>query len=122
MADVAVSDGCRGQTVPRQLGVSHEPRWDPGQVRILDTRRDLRLLFCFLFFLLFCLLFCPVRCDAPEQKQNLPIGVLKKDIKTTEDKQKDLSDKIRQQQEKLEALQVCLSSRLSSELFSVCFV
>ncbi|XP_064153708.1 ATPase MORC2 isoform X2 [Anguilla rostrata] len=45
------------------------------------------------------------RCDAPEQKQNLPVGVLRKDTKSTEDKQKELSEKIRQQQEKLEALQ-----------------
>ncbi|KAL7867826.1 hypothetical protein SRHO_G00092100 [Serrasalmus rhombeus] len=45
------------------------------------------------------------RCDAPEQKQNIPVGILKKDTKTSEDKQKELSDKIRQQQEKLEALQ-----------------
>lgn len=48
------------------------------------------------------------RCDAPEQKQNLPVGILKKDTKTSEDKQKELSEKIRQQQEKLEALQVLL--------------
>lgn len=46
------------------------------------------------------------RCDAPEQKQNLPCGVLKKDKPTAEDKQKELADKIKQQQEKLEALQV----------------
>uniref|UniRef100_A0A4W4GWV6 CW-type domain-containing protein n=1 Tax=Electrophorus electricus TaxID=8005 RepID=A0A4W4GWV6_ELEEL len=46
------------------------------------------------------------RCDAPEQKQNLPIGILRKDTKTSEDKQKELSEKIRQQQEKLVALQV----------------
>ncbi|XP_060770661.1 ATPase MORC2 isoform X2 [Neoarius graeffei] len=45
------------------------------------------------------------RCDAPEQKQNLPVGVMKKDTKTSEDKQKEISEKIRQQQEKLEALQ-----------------
>ncbi|XP_036953407.1 ATPase MORC2 isoform X3 [Acanthopagrus latus] len=45
------------------------------------------------------------RCDAPEQKQNLPCGVLKKDKQTSEDKQKELVDKIKQQQEKLEALQ-----------------
>lgn len=45
------------------------------------------------------------RCDAPEQKQNLPCGVLKKDKPTNEDKQKELADKIKQQQEKLEALQ-----------------
>lgn len=46
------------------------------------------------------------RCDAPEQKQNLPSGVLKKDKPTAEDKQKELAEKIKQQQEKLEALQV----------------
>uniref|UniRef100_A0AAQ5XBY1 CW-type domain-containing protein n=1 Tax=Amphiprion ocellaris TaxID=80972 RepID=A0AAQ5XBY1_AMPOC len=45
------------------------------------------------------------RCDAPEQKQNLPCGVLKKDKLTAEDKRKELADKIKQQQEKLEALQ-----------------
>uniref|UniRef100_A0A8C8MCU3 CW-type domain-containing protein n=1 Tax=Oncorhynchus tshawytscha TaxID=74940 RepID=A0A8C8MCU3_ONCTS len=45
------------------------------------------------------------RCDAAEQKQNLPCGVLKKDRQTAEDKQKELTEKIRQQQEKLEALQ-----------------
>uniref|UniRef100_A0AAX7VDU3 CW-type domain-containing protein n=1 Tax=Astatotilapia calliptera TaxID=8154 RepID=A0AAX7VDU3_ASTCA len=45
------------------------------------------------------------RCDAPEQKQNLPSGVLKKDKPTAEDKQKELAEKIKQQQEKLEALQ-----------------
>uniref|UniRef100_A0A8B9HVQ4 CW-type domain-containing protein n=1 Tax=Astyanax mexicanus TaxID=7994 RepID=A0A8B9HVQ4_ASTMX len=48
------------------------------------------------------------RCDASEQKQNLPVGVLKKDTKTSEDKQKALTDKIRQQQEKLESLQVLI--------------
>lgn len=45
------------------------------------------------------------RCDAPEQKQNLPCGILKKDKQTAEDKQKELAEKIKQQQEKLEALQ-----------------
>ncbi|XP_027890577.1 ATPase MORC2 isoform X2 [Xiphophorus couchianus] len=45
------------------------------------------------------------RCDAPEQKQNFPVGVLKKDKQTAEDKQKELAEKIKQQQEKLEALQ-----------------
>uniref|UniRef100_A0A4W4GTG0 CW-type domain-containing protein n=1 Tax=Electrophorus electricus TaxID=8005 RepID=A0A4W4GTG0_ELEEL len=50
------------------------------------------------------------RCDAPEQKQNLPIGILRKDTKTSEDKQKELSEKIRQQQEKLVALQTATRS------------
>uniref|UniRef100_A0A3B4UK90 MORC family CW-type zinc finger 2 n=1 Tax=Seriola dumerili TaxID=41447 RepID=A0A3B4UK90_SERDU len=45
------------------------------------------------------------RCDAPEQKQNLPCGILKKDKLSTEDKQKELAEKIKHQQEKLEALQ-----------------
>ncbi|KAB5565779.1 hypothetical protein PHYPO_G00245410 [Pangasianodon hypophthalmus] len=54
------------------------------------------------------------RCDAPEQKQNLPVGVLKKDTKTSEDKQKELSEKIRQQQEKLEALQKTTTVKVGS--------
>lgn len=54
--------------------------------------------------------FMTSRCDAPEQKQNVPVGVLKKDTKTSEDKQKELSEKIRLQKEKLEALQVLLYS------------
>ncbi|XP_047237534.1 ATPase MORC2 isoform X2 [Girardinichthys multiradiatus] len=45
------------------------------------------------------------RCDAPEQKQNFPVGVLKKDKQTAEDKQKELAEKIKQQQEKLQVLQ-----------------
>lgn len=56
------------------------------------------------------------RCDDPEQKQNLPIGVLKKDIKTSEEKQKDLSEKIRQQQEKLEALQKTTTIKLPADI------
>lgn len=52
---------------------------------------------------------CDCRCDAPEQKQNIPCGVLKKEKVSSEDKQKELAEKIKQQQEKLEALQVALS-------------
>lgn len=48
----------------------------------------------------------PHRCEASEQKQKFPLGTLKKDLKTQEEKQKQLTEKIRQQQEKLEALQV----------------
>lgn len=59
------------------------------------------------------------RCDAPEQKQNLPCGVLKKDKQTAEDKQKELTEKIKQQQEKLEALQV--HHLILLPLFSVAF-
>uniref|UniRef100_A0A8C5B8L1 CW-type domain-containing protein n=2 Tax=Gadus morhua TaxID=8049 RepID=A0A8C5B8L1_GADMO len=54
------------------------------------------------------------RCDAPEQKQNLPCGVLKKDKQSAEDKQKEITDKIRAQQEKLEALQATRSSERST--------
>lgn len=46
------------------------------------------------------------RCEASEQKQKVPLGTLRKDMKTQEEKQKQLTEKIRQQQEKLEALQV----------------
>lgn len=48
----------------------------------------------------------PRRCEAPEQKQNLPCGILKKEKQSAEDKQKELAEKIKLQQEKLEALQV----------------
>lgn len=53
------------------------------------------------------------RCEAPEQKQKVPLSLLRKE-KTQEDKQKELTDKIRQQQEKLEALQVSLHAGLDS--------
>ncbi|XP_038008102.1 ATPase MORC2 isoform X2 [Motacilla alba alba] len=45
------------------------------------------------------------RCEAAEQKQKVPLGTLKKDLKSNEEKQKQLSQKIHQQQKKLEALQ-----------------
>uniref|UniRef100_A0A5F8G997 CW-type domain-containing protein n=1 Tax=Monodelphis domestica TaxID=13616 RepID=A0A5F8G997_MONDO len=45
-------------------------------------------------------------CSASEQKQKVPLGTLKKDFKSQEEKQKQLTEKIRQQQERLEALQV----------------
>ena len=45
------------------------------------------------------------RCEASEQKQKLPLGALRKDPKTQEERQKQLMQKILQQQEKLEALQ-----------------
>ncbi|XP_054144487.1 ATPase MORC2 isoform X1 [Melozone crissalis] len=45
------------------------------------------------------------RCEAAEQKQKVPLGTLKKDLKSNEEKQKQLTEKIRQQQKKLEALQ-----------------
>ncbi|XP_072839733.2 ATPase MORC2 isoform X1 [Pogona vitticeps] len=55
------------------------------------------------------------RCDAPEQKQKVPLGVLKKE-KSQEEKQKELTDRIRQQQEKLEALQKTTPVRSQADL------
>ena len=44
----------------------------------------------------------------------MPVGILRKDVKSAEEKQKELSEKIRQQQEKLESLQVwCFSVWIS---------
>ncbi|XP_043924181.1 ATPase MORC2 [Protopterus annectens] len=56
------------------------------------------------------------RCDTVEQKQNLPLGILKRDYKSHEEKQKQLSEKIRQNQEKLEALQKITPVRSQAEL------
>ncbi|XP_013926497.1 PREDICTED: MORC family CW-type zinc finger protein 2A-like [Thamnophis sirtalis] len=54
-------------------------------------------------------------CEALEQKQKVPLSFLKKE-KTQEDKQKELTDKIRQQQEKLEALQKTTPVRSHADL------
>lgn len=107
--NVAVSDGRCGQTLPRQLGVSHEPRRQTGQVqpepnRWLEVNTLFNHLCCAESVSTGGMYFG--RCDAPEQKQNLPCGVLKKEKQSAEDKQKELAEKIKQQQEKLEALQV----------------
>ncbi|KAL1790957.1 MORC family CW-type zinc finger protein 2 [Sigmodon hispidus] len=56
------------------------------------------------------------RCEASEQKQKVPLGTLKKDLKTQEEKQKQLTEKIRQQQEKLEALQKTTPIRSQADL------
>ncbi|NXN93570.1 MORC2 protein, partial [Rhinopomastus cyanomelas] len=56
------------------------------------------------------------RCEAAEQKQKVPLGTLKKDLKSQEEKQKQLTEKIRQQQEKLEALQKTTSIRSQADL------
>ncbi|XP_063769480.1 ATPase MORC2 [Pseudophryne corroboree] len=56
------------------------------------------------------------RCDAPEQKQKVPTGVLKKQIVSQEEKKKQLADKIQQQQEKLEALQKVTPVRSIADL------
>nr|XP_060641319.1 ATPase MORC2 isoform X2 [Anolis sagrei ordinatus] len=55
------------------------------------------------------------RCEAPEQKQKVPLCILRKK-KSQEDKQKELTDKIRQQQEKLEALQKTTPVRSQADL------
>ncbi|KAM9118219.1 ATPase MORC2 isoform 1-T1 [Pangshura tecta] len=56
------------------------------------------------------------RCEASEQKQKVPLGTLKKDFRSQEEKQKQLTEKIRQQQEKLEALQKTTSIRSQADL------
>ncbi|XP_023793583.1 MORC family CW-type zinc finger protein 2 isoform X3 [Cyanistes caeruleus] len=56
------------------------------------------------------------RCEAAEQKQKVPLGTLKKDLKTNKEKQKQLTEKIHQQQEKLEVLQKTTSIRSQSDL------
>ncbi|XP_068937743.1 ATPase MORC2 isoform X1 [Petaurus breviceps papuanus] len=55
-------------------------------------------------------------CSASEQKQKVPLGTLKKDSKTQEEKQKQLTEKIRQQQERLEALQKTIPIRSQADL------
>ncbi|KAG8455603.1 hypothetical protein GDO86_001705 [Hymenochirus boettgeri] len=56
------------------------------------------------------------RCEAPELKQKVPMGVLKKDVLSQEEKKKQLTEKIRQQQEKLETLQKVTSVRSTADL------
>ncbi|XP_064322775.1 ATPase MORC2 isoform X2 [Phalacrocorax carbo] len=56
------------------------------------------------------------RCEAAEQKQKVPLGTLKKDLKSQEEKQKQLTEKIRQQQEKLEALQKTTPIRSQADI------
>uniref|UniRef100_U3JWE2 MORC family CW-type zinc finger 2 n=1 Tax=Ficedula albicollis TaxID=59894 RepID=U3JWE2_FICAL len=56
------------------------------------------------------------RCEAAELKQKVPLGTLKKDLKSNEEKQKQLTEKIRQQQKKLEALQKTTSIRSPADL------
>ncbi|NXU04179.1 MORC2 protein, partial [Buphagus erythrorhynchus] len=56
------------------------------------------------------------RCEAAEQNQKVPLGTLKKDVKTNEEKQKQLTEKIHQQQKKLEALQKTTPIRSQADL------
>uniref|UniRef100_H0XJK5 CW-type domain-containing protein n=1 Tax=Otolemur garnettii TaxID=30611 RepID=H0XJK5_OTOGA len=56
------------------------------------------------------------RCEASEQKQKVPLGTLKKDSKTQEEKEKQLTQRIRQQQKKLEALQKITPIRSQADL------
>ncbi|XP_028566302.2 ATPase MORC2 isoform X2 [Podarcis muralis] len=55
------------------------------------------------------------RCETPEQKQKVPLCVLRKE-KSQEEKQKELSEKIRREQEKLEALQKTTPIRSQADL------
>ncbi|NXD29964.1 MORC2 protein, partial [Spelaeornis formosus] len=56
------------------------------------------------------------RCEAAEQKQKVPLGTLKKFLKSNEEKQKQLTEKIRQQQKRLEALQKTTPIRSQTDL------
>ncbi|KAM5273658.1 ATPase MORC2-like [Ctenodactylus gundi] len=56
------------------------------------------------------------RCEASELKPKLPLGTFKKDLKTQEEKQQQLTEKIRRQQEKLEALQKLFPIRSPADL------
>ena len=58
---------------------------------------------------------CFDRCSTAEQKLNIPEGVLKKEVKTAEQKAKDLEEDIRKKQEMLDKMQV-------SSLFCVYFL
>ncbi|XP_043736401.1 LOW QUALITY PROTEIN: ATPase MORC2-like [Cervus elaphus] len=55
-------------------------------------------------------------CEASEQKQKLPLVALRKDPKTQEERQKQLTQKLRQQQEKQEALQKTTPIRSQADL------
>ena len=46
------------------------------------------------------------RCSAAEQKLDIPEGVLKKEVKTKEQKEKELEEDIRKKQEQLDKMQV----------------
>ncbi|KAM4053546.1 ATPase MORC2 isoform 2-T5 [Anomaloglossus baeobatrachus] len=56
------------------------------------------------------------RCESLELKQKVPVGVLKKDIVSQEDKKKTLSEKIQKQQDKLDSLQKISTVRSSADL------
>ncbi|KAM9330790.1 ATPase MORC2 [Gastrophryne carolinensis] len=56
------------------------------------------------------------RCEAPESRQKLREGTLKKEIVTHDDKTKQLTEKIRQQQEKLATLQKVTTVHSSADI------
>ena len=49
------------------------------------------------------------RCSAAEQKLDILEGVLKKEVKTKEQKEKELEEDIRKKQEQLDKMQVSVS-------------
>ena len=49
------------------------------------------------------------RCSTAEQKSNISEGVLKKEVKTKEQKEKELADDIRKKQEQLDKMQVSVN-------------
>ncbi|XP_064652426.1 ATPase MORC2-like isoform X2 [Lineus longissimus] len=56
------------------------------------------------------------RCNTAEQTMNMPEGVIKKDTKTKEQKEKEIEDEIRRKQEQLDKLQKTRSVGSSREL------
>ncbi|KAG8596570.1 hypothetical protein GDO81_001970 [Engystomops pustulosus] len=56
------------------------------------------------------------RCESTELKQKVPVGVLKKETVTQEEKQKNLSEKIQKQQQKLNALQKITTVQSNADL------
>ncbi|XP_044131166.1 ATPase MORC2 [Bufo gargarizans] len=56
------------------------------------------------------------RCEYVELKQKLPVGVLKKETVSQEEKKKTLSEKIQKQQEKLQSLQKISTVRSGADL------
>lgn len=52
------------------------------------------------------ILCCAFRCTAPEQKMNIPEGVLKKDSKSHDEKTKDLEADIKKKLKQLEQMHV----------------
>ena len=68
-------------------------------------------------------MFLCFRCSSAEQKLNIPEGVLRKEVKTKEQKQAALAEEIRKKQEQLEKMQknklITSSRQIREELDTV---